>query len=87
MSDFVMGLTTMGALVAALFFLRFWRESLDRLFLLFALAFSLEALNRGILGLSEPSEAGILPYTVRFLAYVAIIIAIVDKNLRTPRRR
>ena len=75
-----------GALVTAsavigLFFLRFWRESGDRLFLMFSLAFWVLALNWLGLGiLRDRDEAGALLYVVRLLAFLLIIVAIVDKN-------
>ena len=43
MIEFVSGLITMGFLVAAGFFARFWRRTADRLFLAFAIAFVLLA--------------------------------------------
>src|SRR5688572_13722616 len=45
MSTFVAGLLVMGYAVAALFFLRFRRETRDRLFAFFAAAFALLALQ------------------------------------------
>ena len=37
--DFLSGAVTLGFLVAATFFLRFWRRTHDRLFIAFAAAF------------------------------------------------
>jgi len=48
---FLNGATAMGSAVAALLFLRFWRESGDRLFLAFSSAFLIFAVNYGVLGL------------------------------------
>jgi hypothetical protein len=46
-------------LVAGLFFLRFWRDTRDRLFLGFAISFLIEGLNRATLGLSgDPNKEG-----------------------------
>ena len=39
--DFLSGEVTLGFLVCALFFLRFWRRARDQLFVAFALAFTL----------------------------------------------
>ena len=39
MQQFLTGLTAMACWVAALFFFRFWHESKDRLFVMFAIAF------------------------------------------------
>ena len=83
MSDYLLGFTTMGCLVAALFFAGFWRSSGDRFFLLFALAFATFAANRFVLlFLDEADEARTVVYGVRLLAFLLIVAAIVDKNRR-----
>jgi Family of unknown function (DUF5985) len=45
--------TLCALIVAALFFLRFWRQTRDGLFLLFAIAFGVDAAMRLLLGLSH----------------------------------
>lgn len=81
--DFIKGAIAMGFLVVAGFFLRFWRESRDRLFVFFAASFLLMALNRPFLAfLGEDNETNLTPYLIRLAAYALIIIGIVDKNLR-----
>jgi hypothetical protein len=83
MRDFLIGMMAMGSFTAALFFLRFWRESGDRLFGMFSAAFLLLGLTRFGLSLShEPIEAQTSLYWVRLLAYLLILVAIVDKNRR-----
>jgi hypothetical protein len=78
---FLLGATAMASLVAALFFLRFWRETGDRFFLYFAVAFGIEGLNRSVLGLSSVSqETEPFFYLVRLIAFLLILAAIVDKN-------
>ena len=80
-SGVVAGAIVMGYAVCALFFLRFWRQTRDRLFLIFALAFLLFALQRLALALTpmvEESRTGL--YLVRLLGFVLILGAIVDKN-------
>lgn len=80
-ADFLTGATAMGCLVIALFFVRFWRGSDDRFFLLFALAFAIFGVNRVVFGfLQESSEARPAVYAVRLLAFVLIAVAVVDKN-------
>lgn len=87
MTIFLRGATAMGCLVAALFFLRFWRQSLDRFFLLFALAFAILAIDYAILGLvSFATEWRIYVFIVRLSAFVLILVAIADKN-RAPTHR
>ncbi len=80
----VFGAIGMGMAVAGFFFLRFWRQSRDRLFALFALAFFVLAVNRFGIALVEPNEANAIRgdylYWVRFLAFALILVAIVDKN-------
>ncbi len=67
--------------VAALFFLRFWRRTGDRLFSLFSLAFFLLAAQRLSLALwVGESEPALWPYVVRLLAFLVILGAIVEKN-------
>jgi hypothetical protein len=83
MTEFVLGATAMGCLVAAVFFLRFWRDTHDRFFGLFALAFAAFAGNRIVLvAMDEADENRPLAYLVRLAAFVVILIAIVDKNRR-----
>lgn len=83
MTNFLLGVTAMGCLVAALFFLRFWRATQDRFFALFSLAFLTFAVNRLVLTtLDEGSEARTAVYIVRLLAFALILLAILDKNRR-----
>ena len=80
-AQFLVGFTAMGCLVVALCFARFWRETGDRFFALFALAFAVLGLDYVILGLlSEDSEARPAAYTVRLLAFVIILGAVAEKN-------
>ena len=75
----ITGALAMAYFVAALFFLRFWSATRDRLFGFFAAAFFLLAAQRIILPYAP--EAWISPlYVVRLLAFVLIIVAIIDKN-------
>lgn len=84
---FIEGMLTAGYLVAALFFLRFWRESGDRLFGYFAASFSLLAVQRAVLALvrGEDDHTAWM-YLIRLLAYALILVAIYGKN-RTERRK
>ena len=80
--DFLAGAVTLGYLVAAIFFLRFWRNSFDRLFLAFAVAFALLALNQAIATyLESGDERTVYAYALRVLGFIIIFVAIVDKNL------
>ena len=83
MENCIMGAMAMGCAVAGLFFLRFWRDTGDRLFAIFALAFWLFGVTRLALAyLPDPdkSEHEIYIYLVRLAAFALILIAVVDKN-------
>lgn len=82
-SSVLMGAVAMASTMAALFFLRFWRQTRDGFFLFFAAAFGLDALTRFILGMGELSEeTQPLVYLARLVTFCLIIIAIVGKNRR-----
>lgn len=75
------GALAMAFGVAGLFFVRFWRDTRDRLFVLFALAFFVLALNRVAIALSAlEGGRGDHFYWIRLCAFTLILIAIVDKN-------
>jgi hypothetical protein len=82
-NDFLLGAIATMSLLAALFFLRFWRQTDDRLFLLFAAAFGLEGLNRvALASTGHPNEGQPAFYAVRLTAFAIILLAIVQKNTR-----
>jgi hypothetical protein len=88
MELYLCGMITVCYWVIATLFLRFWRETHDRLFLLFALAFATMGLNRLPLAfLATDSAWAIYPYIVRFIAFGSILAAIVDKNLQSRKPR
>lgn len=70
-------------LVIGLFFLKFWAASRDRLFAMFAAAFFILGIQRMLLTITRTIvEDQAMFYTLRLLAFVIIIVAIVDKNRR-----
>ena len=73
----------MACLTIALFFLRFWRQTGDRLFVVFAGAFALLMVERLMLATASSSHE-LVPfiYVVRLLAFALIMGAVVDKNRR-----
>jgi hypothetical protein len=82
------GAAAMASFVATLFFLRFWRQTLDKFFLLFAIAFALDAVARVLLGLRGiPAELEPLFYSARLVTFGIIIAAIVQKNRSGTGRR
>jgi hypothetical protein len=81
MASLIAGALAMGYVVAGLFFLRFWRETHDRLFLAFAVSFGLLAVQRVALALVGGTPDAALPlYGLRALAFLLLIAAIIDKN-------
>ncbi len=87
MDSFLQGAIATAFIIAGVFFLRYWKETRDRLFMLFALAFGLLGLNRGLLvAFSQAHEDNYHLYLIRLIAFLIIIAAIVDKNIqRNPR--
>ena len=85
---FLLGGVVMGCLVAGLFFLRFWRKTRDRLFMIFALAFWILGLNWMLLAFTSPTDESrrALFYILRLVAFILISCAIIDKN-RSARQR
>jgi hypothetical protein len=79
------GATVMACLVVALFFLRFWRTTGDRLFGFFAIAFCMMGAHWAALALTGPEfEFRPLLYGVRLAAFVVILAAVADKNRPGP---
>jgi hypothetical protein len=85
---YIWGVLAMGCLVSALFFLRYWRSSRDRLFAFFATAFGLMAVQWTLSALTGTDELDHShPLLLRILAFLAIIVGISDKNRRERRQR
>lgn len=74
------GATAMTSLIVAMLFTRFWRQSHDSFFLLFAVAFAIDAAMRFVLGFSTAGEDQPLYYVPRVVTFGLIIVAIVHKN-------
>jgi hypothetical protein len=84
--EFLAGASALASAAIGLYFLRFWRESGDRLFLIFAIAFAVFALNHVLLSaLGDDSDARTIVYLARAIAFGLIAAAVVDKNW--PRHR
>lgn len=80
-NQLVSGAILMGYAVAGLFFLRFWRDTRDRLFLIFGVAFWVLGSQRLALVLTRDmleTQTGL--YLIRLVAFLLILAAIVDKN-------
>jgi hypothetical protein len=75
-----------GFLIAAMFFLRFWRRAGEGLFLAFAGAFALMAVVQVLpvlLGIPQEERGGV--FLIRLAAFVLIIVAVLAKNLKRER--
>jgi hypothetical protein len=78
---FLLGIIVTASLVAAAYFLKFWRQTGDLLFLGFGLAFFIEGCNRmAFLFLSDPEGGNPVIYAIRLLSYLLILGAIAYKN-------
>jgi hypothetical protein len=76
----------MASSVAALFFLRFWRQTRDPLFLVFALAFAVDAVTRLLLASADiPAEGEPFFYLARLVTFALILGAIIHKNRSSIR--
>jgi hypothetical protein len=81
MNEFLSGVAAAGSLGVGLIFLRMWREMRDRFFALFGFAFWVLALNWFLLAWLHPAtEDRHYFYLLRLVAFLSIIVAIVDKN-------
>jgi uncharacterized membrane protein HdeD (DUF308 family) len=80
--SFLLGAISMASLTAGVFFLKFWSETRDFLFLAFATFFVIEGMNRVALLLlvARPNEGSPWIYLVRLLALGLILGAIIKKN-------
>ncbi len=84
LQQFLRGALAMGCFVAGLFFLRFYRQSRDRIFLFFVTAFWLLAAHWvGLAVVNPAAETRHYLFVVRLLAFVALIFGILDKNRRS----
>ncbi|HEX4582336.1 MAG TPA: DUF5985 family protein [Acidobacteriaceae bacterium] len=81
LEGFLLGIIATSSVTAGVFFLKFWKQTRDSLFLAFGLAFVVEGLNRcAVLLLAKPSEGNPYIYIVRLLAFLLILGAILHKN-------
>ncbi|MEO7457693.1 MAG: DUF5985 family protein [Gemmatimonadaceae bacterium] len=80
-STFASGVLAAAYAVASLFFLKFWRQTRDRLFAYFSAAFALLVIQRVVLGITVAANFDpAANYLVRLVAFLLILVAIVEKN-------
>ena len=79
--EFLGGMVSGGFFVATLFFLRFWRQTGEKLFASFAAAFALLGIAQSLLSLTgAPVEERSWIYLIRLSAFLLILFAIYQKN-------
>jgi len=82
MDGFISGALTLGYFLIGVYFFRFWRDTRDRLFALFGVAFWILAIQRMaivfVMNKGDAEQTWI--YIIRLSAYILILYAIVDKN-------
>jgi hypothetical protein len=83
-NDFLRGALVMASLVIGLFFVRYWRSTGERLFLMFSAAFWLLGLNWTMATLAP--SLGWQTHLLRFTAFALIALAVLDKNRRKKGR-
>jgi hypothetical protein len=88
MIQFLSGALMVTYLVATAYFIRFWRKTSDRLFLCFAIAFVLLALNQVTLSaLGSEDEIRGYSYVLRVSGFVLILFGILGKNMLPRKNR
>lgn len=81
MYGIISGALMMVSFVIGIIFMKFWKKSHDRLFLMFGIAFWMMAFERFVLGyLNTTDESHLHIYFIRMIAFAIILIAIVLKN-------
>jgi hypothetical protein len=85
--EFLAGALMLAYSLSGLHFLRFWRRTRDRLFLHFAAAFWLFALNQLASSVPTVSDQTVgYEYLLRVVGFLLILVAILDKNLPRHER-
>ena len=88
MLPFLSGMTTMGYLIAGLFFFRFWWRTRDRLFVFFGVSFCILAISQALSALAViPSDDQAWIYLLRFVGFALLIVGIVAKNMGDANRK
>lgn len=81
--SFLLGVVATASVIAALFFLKFWKQSRDSFFLSFVGFFLIEAgIRIAMLFLARPSEGNPWIYLFRLFGLCWILVAIARKNYR-----
>lgn len=85
---FLLGFIVACSLVTAIFFLKYWRDVQDPLFLAFAAFFGIQGvLHAAVLLLARPNEGNVWLFLMRLLAVLSVLVAILWKNSAKPMKR
>ena len=80
---FLLGYVAAVSAVAALFFLRFWKQTRDALFLAFAGFFAVQGFTRAFeVSIPNPNLVVGWVYVLRLLSVALVVFAILRKNFR-----
>ena len=78
---FLLGFVVAASLAEALFFLRFWKNTRDLLFLAFTVFFLAQAIAHSlVMGYEHPNEGSVGLFLLRLLSVLVILAAILWKN-------
>lgn len=78
---FLLGYIAAGSAAIALYFLRFWKQTRDLLFLSFAVFFVVQGGTRAFaLSSPAPNLVDAWLYAIRLLAVLLVVVAILRKN-------
>lgn len=81
---FLLGYIAAASAVAALFFLRFWKETRDFLFMAFALFFAVQGGTRAVeISTASPNMVVEWQFALRLVAVLVVVAAILRKNARS----
>ena len=82
LDTFLLGFITATSLVAALFFLKFWRSSRDILFVAFVFFFIVQTFRESyVTSLDQPNAGTFWLFAIRFISVLGILAAIIWKNV------
>ena len=88
LAHILLGAVIMGDVIAALFFVRFWKMTGDRFFLFFSASFLAIAVSRVVVDENiPPFGLETVGYFMRILSYLCIIGGILYKNRGTKTSR
>lgn len=86
MIQFISGAIMAACFICCMFFFRGWRQTGDRLLLMFGIAFALLTVERvALASMLAYDEAHPEVYLLRMFAFVIISVAIVHKNMETGK--